>query len=56
VADDVIGAQLPSRLKRERSDIVIDNDGPAEALEARARRALAELQDTARAGGTGPRR
>ena len=55
-ADDVIGAQLPSRAKRDRSDIVIDNDGPEEALEARARQAWAELQDAARAGGTGRRR
>jgi dephospho-CoA kinase len=38
-ADDVIGAQLPSRLKRDRSDIVIDNDGSRDALEARAREA-----------------
>lgn len=55
-ADDVIGAQLPSRLKRDQSDIVIDNDGREEALEARARQAWAELQDAARAGGTGGRR
>jgi dephospho-CoA kinase len=55
-SDDVIGAQLPSRLKREQSDIVIDNDGPGEALESRARKAWGELQDAARAGGTGPRR
>jgi len=42
-ADDVIGAQLPSRLKRDRSHIVIDNDGSPEALEARAREAWAAL-------------
>jgi dephospho-CoA kinase len=55
-ADDVIGAQLPSRLKRDQSDIVIDNDGREEALEARARQAWAALQDAARAGRTGRRR
>jgi len=55
-ADDVIGAQLPSRLKREESDIVIDNDGPAEAVESRARQAWARLQDAARSGGTRPHR
>jgi dephospho-CoA kinase len=50
-ADDVIGAQLPSRLKREQSDIVIDNDGSREALEARAREAWSVLEDAARGGG-----
>jgi len=55
-ADDVIGAQLPSRLKRDRSNIVIDNDGPREALEARAREAWAALGDAARARRAMPRR
>ena len=50
-ADDVIGAQLPSRLKRDRSDIVIDNDGPRDALEARARTAWDTLTSAARGGG-----
>ena len=49
-ADDVIGAQLPSRVKRDKADIVIDNDGAPDALEARAREAWAALEDTARAG------
>jgi dephospho-CoA kinase len=48
-ADDVIGAQLPSRLKRERSHIVIDNDGAKDALEARAREAWAALEAAAQA-------
>lgn len=43
-AEDLIGAQLPSRLKREQSHIVIDNDGTLEALEAKARVAWRELQ------------
>jgi len=43
-ARDVMEAQLPSRLKRGRSQIVIDNDGPVEALEARARAAWTQLQ------------
>ncbi|MGA2383131.1 MAG: dephospho-CoA kinase [Gemmatimonadales bacterium] len=55
-ADDVIGAQLPSRLKREQSDIVIDNDGPQEALEARAAEAWAALQGAVRTRHAGPRR
>jgi dephospho-CoA kinase len=50
-ADDVIGAQLPSRLKRDRSDIVIDNDGARDALEARAREAWDALERAARSGG-----
>jgi dephospho-CoA kinase len=48
-ADDVIGAQLPSRLKRDKSDILIDNDGSTDALEARARKAWSTLADAARA-------
>ncbi|MEK6610844.1 MAG: hypothetical protein AABZ35_07970, partial [Gemmatimonadota bacterium] len=51
VADDLLGAQLPSRLKRERSHIVIDNDGTREALEARAREAWMELERRAPAAG-----
>ncbi len=51
-ADDVIGAQLPSRLKRDRSDVVIDNDGSRDALEARAREAWARFSlDTGRGPG-----
>ncbi len=57
-ADDVLGAQLPARLKRARSDIVIDNDGSLEALEGHARRAWAALDAEARRraepGGAGP--
>jgi len=48
-ADDVIGAQLPSRLKRDRSHIVIDNDGSAEALEAGGRQAWEALRRAAQA-------
>ncbi|MHB0948837.1 MAG: dephospho-CoA kinase [Gemmatimonadaceae bacterium] len=32
----MIAAQMPAELKRARADIVIDNDGPLEALAARA--------------------
>ena len=46
-ADDVIGAQLPSRLKRPKSHIVIDNDGSREALEQRAREAWEALRAAA---------
>ncbi len=41
-ADALIGAQLPSDVKRARSHAVIDNDGTREALE---RRALAVWQE-----------
>jgi dephospho-CoA kinase len=47
-ADDLIGAQLPSSLKRERSHLVIDNDGTREALERKTRDAWEELQRRAR--------
>ena len=43
-ARDVMEAQLPSRLKRGKSHIVIDNDGSVEALEARARAAWEALR------------
>jgi dephospho-CoA kinase len=43
-ARDVMGAQLPSRLKRSASHIVIDNDGSAEALEANAKAAWEALR------------
>ena len=43
-ARDVMDAQLPSRLKRPRSHIVIDNDGSVEALEANARAAWTALE------------
>jgi len=42
-ARDVMGAQLPSRFKRARSHIVIDNDGSLEALQANARTAWEAL-------------
>ena len=42
-ADDVIGAQLPSRVKRGRAHLVIDNDGSTGSLEARAREAWGAL-------------
>ena len=51
-ADDVIGAQLPSRLKRDRADLVIDNDGSTDALAASARAAWDALE---RAGPEGHR-
>jgi dephospho-CoA kinase len=38
-ADRLLAAQLPTAHKRERSDIIIDNDGSLAALEARAREA-----------------
>ncbi len=47
-ADDVIGAQLPSRLKRGKSAIVIDNDGSRETLEAQARSTWDALRARAR--------
>lgn len=47
-ADDLIGAQLRSRLKRERSHLIIDNDGTREALEQKTRDAWEELQRRAR--------
>lgn len=51
-ADDLIGAQLPSRMKRERSHHVIDNDGTLEALTARARAVWQALERSAlRVGG-----
>ena len=50
-ADDVIGAQLPSRLKRDRSHIVIDNDGSPDTLEARARQAWTAISAAAGSGG-----
>jgi dephospho-CoA kinase len=43
-ARDVMGAQLPSHLKRGKSHIVIDNDGSAEALEANAKVAWEALR------------
>ena len=43
-ADAVIAAQLPSPPKRDRADLVIDNDGSREALEAAARRAWDALE------------
>ena len=47
-ADDLIGAQLPSRLKRATSHLIIDNDGTLQELERRARGAWEELQRRAR--------
>ena len=47
-ADDLIGAQLPSRLKRAASHLIIDNDGTLQELEQRARGAWEELQRRAR--------
>ena len=36
-ADAMIAAQMPSELKRDRSDFVIDNDGDFGRLQGRAR-------------------
>ncbi|MFI5279541.1 MAG: dephospho-CoA kinase [Gemmatimonadales bacterium] len=47
-ADDLIAAQEPSAGKRAKSHFVIDNDGPRDALERRAREIWSEL--LARAG------
>lgn len=47
-ADDLIAAQTPSADKRAKSHFVIDNDGPRDALERRAREVWSEL--LARAG------
>lgn len=52
-AGDLLGAQLPSRLKRDKSDIVIDNDRSRDALEARAREAWRTLQERAAVGARG---
>jgi dephospho-CoA kinase len=46
-ADDLIGAQLPSRLKREQSHHVIDNTGTKGDLAARAREVWLDLERTA---------
>jgi dephospho-CoA kinase len=46
-ADEVIGAQLPSDLKRPRSHIVIENDGTRETLERQAREAWETLRSEA---------
>jgi dephospho-CoA kinase len=43
-AREVMDAQLPSRLKRGKSHIVIDNDGSPEALEANAKGAWEALR------------
>ena len=42
-ADRMLRAQIPSEVKRVRADVIIDNDGTLEALEARAQDAWAEL-------------
>jgi dephospho-CoA kinase len=51
-ADAVIGAQLPSRLKRPHSHIVIDNDGSREELEQATRTAWDGLRAEARRRGS----
>ena len=47
-ADRLIGSQMPSERKREKSQIIIDNTGSLADLEARAREAWGEI--TRRAG------
>lgn len=47
----MIDAQMPSELKRERADVVIENEGTMEALELRAREVWREMM--ARAGARG---
>ncbi|MSR06606.1 MAG: dephospho-CoA kinase [Gemmatimonadetes bacterium] len=49
-ADRLIGSQMPSEFKRERSQIVIDNEGSLTELEARAQDAWRSI--TERAGRT----
>lgn len=44
----MMAAQLPGDVKRERSDIVIENGGSLEALEARSREVLEELRARAK--------
>jgi dephospho-CoA kinase len=55
-ADDVIGAQLPSRLKRPRCQVIVDNDGSREALEPRVRAAWEAVRAEAAKRGSRPRR
>jgi dephospho-CoA kinase len=43
-ADDLIASQMPAAQKRERADIVIDNDGSLAALERGARAAWTRLE------------
>ncbi|MFI5234779.1 MAG: dephospho-CoA kinase [Gemmatimonadales bacterium] len=42
-ADRMIQAQIPSARKRERADLIIDNDGSLEALDRAARTAWEEI-------------
>jgi len=49
-ARGMIAAQMPAELKRARADLVIDNSGTPDALEARAREAWAELERREEAG------
>jgi dephospho-CoA kinase len=54
-ANEVIAAQLPSAVKRERSHILIDNDGTLETLERRAAAAWERLRrEAARRRASGP--
>lgn len=46
-AEAMLDAQLPSESKREKSDIVIENDGSLAELEARAQEAWRTIQDLA---------
>lgn len=50
-AGKMILAQMPSELKRARADVVIENAGPVEALEARAREVWEELRRRAEGEG-----
>lgn len=50
-ADRLMAAQLPAERKRDRSAIVIDNDGSLAQLEQRARAAWDVIRDIARARG-----
>jgi dephospho-CoA kinase len=47
----MIDAQMPAELKRARADLVIENGGSVEELDARARDAWAELARRAEAAG-----
>ncbi|MBW3630763.1 MAG: dephospho-CoA kinase [Gemmatimonadetes bacterium] len=52
-ADRMITAQMPAAEKRQRADLVIENDGSKEDLESRARAAWAFIQTRPEADGNG---
>jgi dephospho-CoA kinase len=50
-ADRLLAAQLPSDAKRNRSDVVIDNEGTLEELKRRAWEAWTTIQEQAKMHG-----